>query len=183
MSKEVAKDVAGKEVVSVAKENVDVSGEHVLSTGVRVRINPVAARLLTDCMARVEQPSVPTWKDPERGNREIPHPNHPDYLRDMEEWESERSNVAMDAMIMFGVELVSREEVNDGVWVKKLALLERGGVIDLSEYDLSDEIEREYVFKKFVAVAPADMELLQGVSGLTVEDLAKAEESFPGDEA
>ena len=178
-----SKDIAGKEVVSTAKKNAEVGGlgEHVLSTGVRVRIVPVGARLLTESMARVPEPEVPMFFDEHR-QKEIPNPDHPSYTRALEEREMKQTNVAMDALIMFGVELMDGVP-NDDRWVWELRLLEKVGALDLSIYDLDDEIDKEFLYKKFIAVAGVDLELLQGASGLvSAEDLAEAEDSFRGDE-
>ena len=167
-------------VVSVAKEQTVDADELVLSTGVRIHIHPVSARLLTECMARVEKPTVPTYFDEDR-ERDFPNPSDPTYLVALEERDSEQTNVAMDALIMFGVELI--DGVPDDGWEKKLRLLEKLGHLDLSEYDLDEDLDRQFVYKKFVAVSAADMSILQKASGVvTEEDLDKAEESFPGEE-
>ena len=172
----------GKEVVDIAKKHsADVGSEHRLSTGFRVRIIPVSARLLTESMARVPEPKVPMWWDKDR-EKEVENSGDPSYVRALEERETAQTNVAMDALIMFGVELVDGVP-EDNAWVKKLGMLDRLGVINMSEYDLEDKIEREFVFKKFIAVSGGDLELLQGASGLvTAEDLTEAEDSFPDNE-
>ena len=167
-------------VVSVAKEQVGADKQVTLSTGVRVHVHPVSARLLTECMARVKKPTVPTYFDEDR-QREFPNPGDPSYVAALAERDSEQTSVAMDALIMFGVELV--DGVPDDGWDKKLRLLEKLGHLDLGEYDLDEDLDRQFVYKKFVAVSAADMPILQQASGVVdEEDLAKAEESFPGDE-
>ena len=85
------KEVVKTEVVAVAKKNKSASslGEHVLSTGVHVRIVPVGARLLTESMAMVPEPKVPMWFDPER-NKEIENPNDPSYNRAIDERETKQ---------------------------------------------------------------------------------------------
>lgn len=168
-------------VVSVAKEQIVNADEQTLSTGVRVRINPVSARLLTESMARVPKPKVPVYFDEDR-QREFTNPSDPVYLDELAERDSQQTNVAMDALIMFGIELV--DGIPDDGWDKKLKLLEKLNQLDLEGYDLDNELEREFVYKKFVAVSAGDMDLLQQASGVvTEEDLDQAEESFPGGEA
>ena len=167
-------------VVSVAKEQTVDADEQILSTGVRVHIHPVSARLLTECMARVKKPTVPTYFDEDR-QRDFPNPSDPLYLAALEERDSEQTNVAMDALIMFGVVLV--DGIPDDGWEKKLQLLEKLGHLDLGEYDMDEDLDRQFVYKKFVAVSAADMPLLQKASGVVdEEDLEKAEESFQGNE-
>ena len=172
----------GKEVVDTAKKHsADVGKERTLSTGVRIRIRPVSARLLTESMARVPEPKIPMWWDKDR-EKEIENPGDPSYVRALDEREAKQTNVAMDALIMFGVELIDGVPKDDA-WITKLNILDKFGVIDMSEYDLDNEIEREFVFKKFIAVSGGDLTLLQDASGLvTAEDLAEAEDSFQGDE-
>jgi len=79
----------------------------------------------------------------------------------------------MDAMIMFGFELVDGVPEGDG-WIKQLKLLS----IDVSDSD--DEVEREFLYKKFVVVTPEDLKLVTDISGLSAEAIREAEASFPG---
>jgi hypothetical protein len=50
-------------VVEVAKEAQQPSDDGVvtLSTGIRARLHPVSAALMSDVTARVKDPEVPTW--------------------------------------------------------------------------------------------------------------------------
>ena len=62
-------------------------------------------------------------------------------------------------------------------------MLERLGHLDLSGYDLTDPLEREYLFKKFVAVGQEDYTLIAEKSGVMPEDVERADKSFRGSEA
>ena len=78
------------------------------------------------------------------------------------------------------MELVDPLPEGDG-WLKRLKLLERRGGLDLSGYDLDDEIDREFLYKKFVAVGSEDLAEIGKLSGISREAVRAAEDSFPGD--
>lgn|SRR3990167_5855566 len=147
-----------------------------LSTGVRVCLRPVAATLLEDVTARVPEPSVPVWHNEEKG-RDEPNPADPDYQRALTAAARSRGLAAIDALILFGVELV--DPVPDG-WEKRLRLMERRGLLSLEGYDLGDEVDREFLFKRFVAIGNDDLVLIGRRSRLTPEDVADAASSFRG---
>ena len=99
---------------------------------------------------------------------------HPAYLAAMDRWETKRSLASMDAMAMFGVELldeVPSDEESD--WARKLKLL---GM----DFNLDDPVEREFFYKKYIALAGTDYMLLGSLSGLTEEAIAEAASSFRG---
>jgi hypothetical protein len=159
--------------IEVAKER-DAKGRRdeirTLSTGVKVRITPVSASLISEVTTRYKYPKVPTYYNEDKG-REEENPVHPDYLAEREEVDNQRVQAAMDAMSLFGVELIDGVP-EDGVWVKKLKLL---GV----EFDENDPVERDFYYKKNIALAGPDFALLGRISGLSEEAITAAEESFP----
>jgi len=157
-------------VVVVAREHRNASGDTVLSTGVRAKLTPVSAALIDEVTSRIHNPVVPTWHNPDTG-RDDPNPLHPDYIAALGEANRKRGMAALDAVIMFGVGLV--ESVPDTGWEKKLKRL---GV----EVDVSDPDEREWSYKKYVAVGAADLNRLMALSGVSQEAEARAADSFPG---
>ena len=157
-------------VVVVAREHRDASGDTVLSTGVRAKLTPVSAALIDEVTSRIPNPNVPTWHNPDTG-RDDPNPLHPDYIAALGEANRKRGMAALDAIIMFGVGLV--EPVPDTGWEKKLKHL---GI----EVDVSDPDEREWSYKKYVAVGAADLNRLMALSGVSQEAVARAADSFPG---
>jgi hypothetical protein len=165
--------------VTVAKEQVSSEREQVLSTGYAVRVVPISASLIMEVQNRIPYPPVPIIHDEEKGQT-YENPNHPDYIRRCEETDSARTMAAMDAIMMFGVELVDGVP-GDDVWLKKLKVMDRSGNIGLSEFDLKDEIDREFLFKKFIAVSTQDFGMIQSMVGVTEEGVESAEDSFPGD--
>lgn len=159
--------------LQVAKEQKTAeAGVHVLSTGVRVRFHPVAAGLVAEVSGRVQNPEVPMWHNPEK-DRDEPNPNDPDYLAALSRANIERGNASMDALMLFGVELVDGLPESDA-WVRKL---KRVGI----EVDASDEAEREFAYIKYIAFAAPDLPLLQAATGIPEAAIEKAARSFRSD--
>lgn len=165
---------------------VDVAHEHdrgeglTLSTGVRARIVPVAASLIEEVTRRIKDPDVPIWHDPER-DKDIPNPDHPDYLRDLAEATRKRGQAAMEAMILFGVELIDGLPEDDG-WLQRLRFLQKRELLDLSEYDLDDPLDLEFVYKRYVAVGSNDFVRIGRESGLSEDGIRTAGETFRRDQ-
>ena len=171
--------------VIVAKKLAARSGVNApfaLSTGVEARFTPVSISIITEAQSAIPDPPVPIWHNESKGTDE-PNPNHPDYLKALERIDSERNLAAIDAMVMFGVELVNGVP-EDGKWLKTLKLRQKMGLsnVDLSIFDLEDEIELEFLYKKYFAVAAADIAGLMKMSGVKEEDIEEAMKSFPDNE-
>ena len=164
-----------KPVVAVAKErrgDADEGGIVTLSSSVRVRLMPVAPSLIDEAMARVLDPEVPIWIDPEK-DRELPNPNDPAYLRACTAAVNARARASTDALIMFGIEL--EEGVpEDDAWLKKLQKLGH-------DIDPKDPIDVEFAYKKYIAVQLKDYPLLGRRSGIRGEDVDAQADSFQGD--
>ncbi len=152
-----------------------------LSTGYHVRIRPVSASLIDGAQSLVEDPEPPTVWIEDKGRSEI-NPSDPAYLRALERAEVARAVAASDAMIMFGVELVNEEGedvgVPDGLWLKKLLLMDRLGTVDLSQYDMEDPIDMEFLFKKYIVIAAPDFPIVALASGVKEEDIENALRTF-----
>jgi len=165
--------------VTVAKEKVTENRERVLSTGVNVRIVPISASLIMEVQQHIPFPPVPIVYDEEK-NQTYENPNHPSYLRGVEEVETMRSTAAMDAIIMFGVELLDGIPKDD-TWLRKLKTMDKNGAIGLKVYDLEDPIDLEFLYKKFIAVSSDDFQLISSMAGVTQEGIEAAEDSFQND--
>lgn len=153
-------------------------GEEIeLSTGVRVVLQRVPPGLLEDVVNRVKDPEVPVYYDTDK-DREIPNPSHPDYLKAMKQADRDRSVAVIEATVLFGIELVDGLPDDDG-WLKKLRFLDRRGVFDLEAYDLDDELDKEFVYKRYIALGDQDFVTLTSlVSGIEPEEIEKAQRSF-----
>lgn len=163
--------------VTKAAERVNQNGNVVsLSTGVRVRVRPVSARLLDEVQRTVPHPAVPKQFLEDKGI-EVENPMHPAYLREVEEANSLRGQRVTEALMLFGFELVDGVPPEES-WLPKLRYLESRGMLDLSGYDLEIDLDRELLFKGMVAVGAPDLMLLSMASGLTEAEVAAAEDSF-----
>jgi len=164
---EVAKDRASKGME-----------ERVLSTGIRVRLGSVSATLIEEVSSRIPYPEVPMWFN-EAKDRDEPNPGDPKYIDACKQVDRDRGIAAMDAMILFGVELLDGVP-DDDAWVNKLRFLEKRKMLDLGDYDFKDPMDREFLFKRYVAIGAADLDLISDVIGVSEEAIASAAESFPG---
>lgn len=172
--------VEGTEAVEAKKELLVNTGGYVtLSTGYRVKLTGVPAGLIQTAQARVKNPPVPMWYNA-AADREEPNPSHPDYIAALQEAEERRSSVALDIMAMFGFELP--ENWDDGVWLKKLKLLQmqNPGEIPLDEYDLEDADWREFLFRRWIALGMHDFTLIAAHNNMSEEGVKAHEASFPG---
>ena len=175
-----------KAVVGVAKRRSqitnEVEDELTLSTGYRARLLPVSISIINEAQAAIPDPPVPMWYNESKGVEE-PNPDHPDYAAAIERTEQERNLAAIDAIIMFGVELVDGLPENDD-WLKKMRLRSKMGLtkVDLSQYDLKDPIEIQYIFKKYIAVGTRDIVTLMKFAGVTEDSISEASRSFRSDE-
>lgn len=168
--------------VAVAKEKRLTPGEIVtLSTGVRVKVKPVTATLIDQVQARIQDPEPPMFYIEEKGTSE-PNYSDPRYIRALERSNTDRVVAAMDALSLFGVELVDGLPENDD-WIKKLRLMEKIGALDLSDLDLNEPIDAEFAYKRYIAISAEDIAMISGVSGLSEGDVAAAEAIFRDKEA
>lgn len=168
--------------LEVAKEQEDEQdGSTVLSTGVRARLMPVAASLISKVASRIKDPEVPVDYIKEK-DREEPNPDNPEYLRQLAEATAKRGDVSLETMVMFGVELIDGLPEDD-VWLKRLQFLEKRGDLDLSGYDLEDPMELEFIYKLYIAVGSTDIIRIAKMSGISPEEIEQAAESFQSSEA
>lgn len=150
--------------------------EVILPTGDRALLKPVTASLIDAVTSRIKDPQPPMWYNKEY-EREEPNLSHPDYLAGLEEANRQRGIAAMDAMVMFGVELIDGVPEDD-TWLKKLRFMEKHGMIDLSGYNLDDPLDQEFLYKRYVAVDSEIITKISEVSGISPAEVAAAEDSF-----
>jgi hypothetical protein len=154
--------------------------EHTFSSGVRVRLRPIPALLITKAMQQIKDPPIPVWHDPERG-RDLPNPTDPDYVSALDAAGVERTNAALDVAVQLGLVLVDGLPSDNG-WIDDLQYLERLGLFDLSDFDMTDPKDREFIYKRYFVVADAeDIRFLTAHSGLSSETSERAEATFPSD--
>jgi hypothetical protein len=145
-------------------------------SGVRVRLHPVSAALITDVTARIKDPKIPSWYNKDK-EREEPNPDDPEYLAALEETVSRRGMAAMDAMAMFGVELIDGLPADER-WLDTLKQMERRGLLDLSIYDLGDPVEQEFLYKRYVLVTNDVLLKVGRMSGVSADGVVRQEAAF-----
>ena len=156
---------------------METNNIHTLSTGVRVRVSQVNPATLTDIQMRIQNPSVPTRVVAgEFGafSEGEPNPEHPDYVAECQLKDMERASAMMDVIAMLCVELVDGLPKDDR-WVKKLRLLSKIGQLDLSGFDLDDEDDREFLYKKHIAPSTEDWVTLFKLARVPQEVTAQME--------
>lgn len=173
------------EAVTVAKEIRKKQAEgdaraHVLSTGVRARLKPVSQSIIQDALALLKEPRVPMWANPDKDGREEPNPVDPDYIEAMEQYRQEQMRVSFNVLSFFGIELIDGLPEDDG-WLRRLKVMHKLGHIDLDKFDLDDEIDREFLYKRYVAMGNPDFVLIGALSGISPEEVDRAAASFRGD--
>jgi hypothetical protein len=163
----------GAGVIAIANEkkrrNHEPNVPYKLGTGHWALVKPVSIAIIQEAQASVEMPKVPLWYDKDK-DREHENPNDPAYLVALQDVGMARGVAAMDAVILFGVELVNEDgtpyEIPGNDWVAKLKLMERLGTLSLSNYDFDDTTTVDFLYKRFVAVSGGDLKFITEVSGL-----------------
>jgi len=163
-------------VVETAKEEKRKGTITELSTGIRAILKPVPASLMQSVASKIKDPKVPIKYNEEKG-REEPDEFDTDYLEALNEANMRRAEASLDTMAMFGIELVDGLPEGDR-WIKELRLMEKLGNIDLSNFDLEDEIDREFVYKRYIALGSDDLVKIGRLTGISQEDIESADKSF-----
>jgi hypothetical protein len=167
--------------VEVAKEIAAQDGSSQIITtanGVKIRIIPVSTALVEEVTNRIEDPVVPMWHNPDK-DRDEPNPSDPAYLRAVDKANRARGIAVMDVMCMFGAELVDGVP-EDNTWINKLRFMEKRGQVSLESFDLSDPLDLEFLYKRYIAVDNETIGRISELSMLTPEAVAKQENTFRG---
>lgn len=168
------------DTVKALKETETGPGEVTLSTGVRVRLRPVPVWLVQETQNHVQDPDVPTWHNPDK-DRDEPNPNDPAYLATLKEAQVKRAEAGTDILVLYGIELIDGVPP-DADWIPRLRFACKCMGYDvLKDYDLTDPIERAFVYSKYVAMGNDDWIKLGQIAGLNGEDVNRAVASFRGD--
>jgi len=180
-------DKVTEAVVGVARRHTGDAVQEIiqLSTGYHAQIRSISLHLIFEAQQSVEKPEVPMWMNEEKG-REEPNPDDPKYLEALAEHSQQQQMAIADVMIMFGVDVVDADgnilhAPSDDEWIDKLKLRNRLGYsrVDLDAFDLTSQVERDFLFKKYYVVGAADIStLMELYDFMSEEDVAEAEESF-----
>jgi hypothetical protein len=91
----------------------------------------------------------------------------------------DRTNAFMDIIAAMTIELVD-ELPEDDKWLKHLKLLEKIGRLDLSKFDLDDDIDLEFLFLKHKALSLRDWTHLFRYVGIPSDITDKLDAAFEG---
>lgn len=187
----MSNDSVTKAVVGVARRNMGGGQKPiVLSTGYTAIIRPVSMAVIMDAESSIPDPEVPTWYNEDKDKHE-PNPDHPDYVKALEDASMQRQLAIADAMIMYGVDMVDDDgnpvhSPSDDDWVKKMRFMHKRGLSKLNpdDFDLDEDMERDFLFKKYFVVGTPDIPMLVEKSGaLNEEEVQEAVKSFQDNQA
>lgn len=133
---------------------------HVLANGARVRFRPLSFYVEIYAQRRYPFPDIPEVET-EEGWR-VENPDDPAYRRSVIAVAKKRSDAGNRAKIMLGIELVDPIP-DDGEWLPELEFL---GLIP-DDYDGSDPIQREFLYKEHYTVGATDLQLFSDGIGLS----------------
>jgi len=163
--------VAEKATLDTAKRiKMGEIKEITASTGVRIRVKAVATMLLSSVAQKISMPEIPVWHNENKG-RDEPNPNDPRYLAAVQQTEELRGLATIDAMVMFGVELVDPLPEDDR-WIRQLRM------IGQDVPDKMDELTREFYYKRYIACGTAEIALLSSLTGASEKLVTEAVRNF-----
>jgi hypothetical protein len=166
-----------KSAIETARELADESQDDLWEVdGYQFRPKAIPVAIISDVTNRIPEPDVPVWHDPEY-DRDVENPNDPAYIRAKSEVDRKRGEAMIDATVMFGIELPGGVPPTEK-WLPKLEFMEKRGQVDLSGYNLDDELELEFVFKKYIIANIALINFIQNMSSVTPEDIGQAGRPF-----
>lgn len=149
-----------------------------LSTGVVVRVRPVASLIISDIARAIPEPKIPRVYI-ETKAREEDNPSDPGYLKALEDRETAQAMAVNDAFLLMGTEVVSSPPdlwaVESDEWIDRLAIVGIGKP--------EGPHARYLAWMKYVA-APLQTDiiaLLHGVgrlSAVTEEDVQAVADGF-----
>ena len=97
-----------------------------LSTGVVLRSKPVSRNIFADILSEHVAPRVPTSYNQDKG-REEENPNDPDYLTELQRYNTQLARSMSDALIVLGTEFESKPDelpsFDDETWLEEVDLL------------------------------------------------------------
>lgn len=163
-------------VIDVAREKTKKEADIIEVNGIRFSIVPVSAALIEEVTRRVKDPPIPVVFNVEM-NRSVENPGDPNYLLELSETTSKRNRAAIDAFALFGIELKDGLPSDDS-WLNKLKYLSKLGHISLDGFDLNDDLDKEFLLKRYVLVSGDVLERVSRASGVNPADIEAAEKSF-----
>lgn len=124
----VAPETVETKIATAADGKLNGKGDDgvvTLSTGIKLKVTPLPPLTMMEALTIIPRPKPPVYYD-ERTKRNIENPDHPDYKDQVAKYEMDYAMGVMNAMILFGVEVLSAPKgtpaVDSNDWVEKLEL-------------------------------------------------------------
>jgi hypothetical protein len=166
----------------MTKINKDLSKPFESSTGVKITLKAAPALLIEQAQSMVESPKPPINEIKDEDGKVIRTEEnrlHPDFQEALREYDRKRSMAALDAMVMFSVELPAGLP-EDESWIKNLKYLERHNLFSLNGYSFDDEDDKEFIYKRYIALGSDELQLVSQINGIRQEDVEAFTDTFQG---
>ncbi len=148
------------------------------ASGYRVKLVPVAANVLREVQSRIPDAITRTFTNPTDG-KEYENPAHPEYIAEVKQVQEERTKASMNAMVLFGMELLD-DIPEDNEWLNKCRFAKLITEPEYKEAISADgKYMREMLFKTYVVSDFSVISTIANMSGVTQEMVAQARDSFP----
>lgn len=158
----------------------DFSKPFTASTGVKITLKAAPALLIEQAQSLIEKPKPPVQVvvDENTGKeREVANELHPDYQKALLDWDRERNMAALDTMVMFSVDLPDGLPEDEN-WIKQLKYLQKHSRFSLNGYNLDDEDDREFIYKRYIALGNDELQLVSQINGIRQEDVEAFTDTF-----
>lgn len=77
----------------------------------------------------------------------------------------------LDTMALLGFEVIEMPASDD--WKRRLQIYERLGHVDLTDYDQENDVDMQYLFIRYIFIAPDDIKAIGGAAGMDKTDIDK----------
>jgi hypothetical protein len=92
-------------VNEVEKATVDPSKPIITSKGVQIRVQAIPNMMMAEARRKIKPPKVPTYYNADKDVQEE-NPNDPEYIANMQEYNTRVGTMGATAMLAFGTEIV-----------------------------------------------------------------------------
>jgi len=177
ITQEISDDREAEQLALEVKEEITKEAQDdivILASGHRVRFVPVPHNTLREVQAKIIDPPVPMIPHPNDPSRQIENLSSITYRETLERNKEERLKVTLNALFLFGLELLDPLPA-DKTWLDKLVLL---GLINTDEIESASALQQELWYKKWVIADGTVFERLYGTLGVSEEAIAQARAAF-----
>lgn len=157
----------------------DFSKPFLSSTGIQITLKAAPALLIEQSQSLIKAPKPPKQKLED--GREVVNELHPDHQEALQRYDRECNMAALDTMVMFSVGLPDGLP-EDKDWIKQLKYLEKHNRFSLNGYDLDDEDDREFIYKRYIALGNDELLLVSKINGIRQEDVEAFSDTFQSTE-